>query len=1139
MAHGDSDLTPDPVDARLRAAAGCAGGDARRTPDCPGAADIAMFATGDGEAAAAFLSHAATCDYCGPLVDAAVSGMTDRDDDRALLETLHTASPEWRKQMSFRLAAAGKKAPAHRRWLLAAAGLSAAAIIIVAIGLRPEWLMQWRGNVSNTPRLEKLVAAVGNERTVEARLSGGFEHGILSSPAARSGDVETRNLSLVAAAGELQRAAQSDPAPANVHAWGVAQLLLGRFDGAVLDLEDASAADPGNPALLGDLAAAYFARYRALDRADDLPRALDTASRAREIDPKRPEVAFTYALTLQEMRLVDRAADAWRAYLEIDAVSGWADEAKQRLAELTKPSARLRFDELRGRLLAAVDPGDDILIALVAEFPDDLPELVLSDLGGRWANAVDSGVHESAAAMWARAIRLARAYSERTGDAALLHACERARNEPQVVEGLKALTRGAASFRDDDFSLSEPALREARRRLADGFPALAGWAALGLGHASYLRGSMAEAHAFLTEATSLARGSGQRVLEGRAARLQGLVHFSQGEWIEARAAYERSIRIYDHSSNDRGAALVRANLAVLHRFQGDRPAGWHERNVSLIAAPAHKPYRYHGFLMTAAVSASLDGFDHAALLFFDAALANASLGLAPQYRTEVLLQRARMYARLRNVEAAAADISGAEQAWAAITAALPRQLLRLSIATAKTQVWSQLRPAEAVTAALDALELARQRNDSLRSAEIHLYLARAYQQSGDRQGASTALEAGIIDFERARSRMPVDDPVRLSAIEPVWELFDESIALNYDAALYDRAFTAFERSRARTLLEATRQEVRSIANVQAGLAPSSALVLLHQRPRELIVWLITRDTSSPTRIDQTREQAERLVMRCRRSLGRADDVEASRAITEGWLLPALNASKSGTLIIVPDAPYRGLAWAALKTAAGEPIISERAIVIGTSASSVTADAAALRPPNAALIVAATELAGKPPLPGARAEGLAVAGLYGSRALTGDEATPDALLTQASQQDVIHIAAHAVESATYPLLSRLLLSPGRGGDGGLSAAQIVRGPRLKSGTVVVLAACASIGQRGHRGEGTIGIAWSYLWLGARSVVGTLWEIDDRQAAGLFVDFHRELKAGVSPAVALQRAQLKARGRGVPIQEWAAVQVIGRT
>lgn len=1140
MAHGESDLTPDRLHARIRAAAEGAGG-GRRTPDCPDPADIATLVASDGEAAAAFLSHASTCDYCGPLVDAAMGGMADRDDDRALLEGLHTATPEWRKQMSFRLAAAGKKAPAtSRRWVWAAAGVAAAAAaLVLAVRAQPEWLQQWRNDAAVDPRLEKLVAAIGDERTVEARLSGGFKYGVLSSPASRGGDIADRNLGLVAAAGELQRMAQADPQPANLHAWGVAQLLLGRFDGAVIDLEEASAAQPDNAALLGDLAAAYLARYTALERADDLPKALNVVSRAREIDAKRPEILYTYALALQEMHLADRAADAWRAYLDADGNSGWADEARRQLTELTKPSARLRFDDLRGRLLGAANLDDEVPPALVAEFVDDVPELLLADLLGRWSDAVDTGARETVDAMWSRAIRLASAYSERTGETALVDALERARTQPQRVAALQSLARGAASFREDDYSTSEPDLREARRRLSGEFAELAAWATLGLGHASYLRGSIADARALLAEAVAQARQSGQAILEARATRLQGLVHFSQAEWSEARAAYERSIEIYGRLHNDRGAALVRINLAVLHRFMGDRQASWHERNRGLASAPAHKPYRYHAFLVTAAVSASLEGLERVALLIFDEAVTNASLGLAPQFRTEVLLQRAKMSVRAGDAAAAAADIAAAEAAWAAVAAQSPRQVLRLAIETAKAQVSAHLRPNDTIAAAYEALKLARQRDDSLRSAEIHLYLARAYRASGDEPGANVALETGIADFEQARSRMPVDDPVRLSAIEPVWDLFDETIALHSDAGALERAFTAFERSRARTLLEARDQDVRSVAEVQAALAPLSALVLLHQRPQELIVWLITQDTSSQARIDLTREQAERLVTHCQRSMGRGDDLNAAQAITEGWLRPALDASRHGTLIIVPDAPFTTLAWAALKTADSAPLIAERAITIAPSASLLAKTAGPRWLPASALVVAATERNGKPPLPGARAEALAVAKLYGRDQLSGAAATPDAVLAQAPQYDVVHIAAHAVESPAYPLLSRLLLSPGSNGDDSLSAARIVSGRRLKPGTVVVLAACASIGQHGHRGEGTTGIAWAYLWLGARSVVGTLWEIDDRQVAGLFVDFHRELKGGAMPGVALQRAQLKARARGVPAKEWAAVQVIGST
>src|SRR6185503_6601423 len=113
--------------------------------------------------------------------------------------------------------------------------------------------------------------AVGETRPSEARFTGGFKYGPLRSVTRDSGDLSKQDLPLLAAAGELQKDAESDPAPENLHAWGIAQAQLGQYEAAVDTLRRAIEKDAvGTPQWRADLAAALIARGLAMDRADDL-----------------------------------------------------------------------------------------------------------------------------------------------------------------------------------------------------------------------------------------------------------------------------------------------------------------------------------------------------------------------------------------------------------------------------------------------------------------------------------------------------------------------------------------------------------------------------------------------------------------------------------------------------------------------------------------------------------------------------------------------------------------------------------------------------------------------------------------------------------------------------------------------------
>jgi CHAT domain-containing protein len=60
----------------------------------------------------------------------------------------------------------------------------------------------------------------------------------------------------------------------------------------------------------------------------------------------------------------------------------------------------------------------------------------------------------------------------------------------------------------------------------------------------------------------------------------------------------------------------------------------------------------------------------------------------------------------------------------------------------------------------------------------------------------------------------------------------------------------------------------------------------------------------------------------------------------------------------------------------------------------------------------------------------------------------------------------------------------------------------------------------RGEGVFGLQRAFHLAGARNVVVTLWQVDDRATAALMAVFYRELwDKGQPPIEALRRAQLE--------------------
>jgi CHAT domain-containing protein len=148
------------------------------------------------------------------------------------------------------------------------------------------------------------------------------------------------------------------------------------------------------------------------------------------------------------------------------------------------------------------------------------------------------------------------------------------------------------------------------------------------------------------------------------------------------------------------------------------------------------------------------------------------------------------------------------------------------------------------------------------------------------------------------------------------------------------------------------------------------------------------------------------------------------------------------------------------------------------------------------------------LPHTEEEVGAICDLYGkekSLGLLREAATKEAL----GQHDVLgarylHIATHGAANENRPLFSGLLLSAGVNGESGFFSGFDILKLRV-SAEMVVLSACDTGLGKLVQGEGLIGLTRSFLQAGAKSVVVSLWEVDDYATAELMKRFYTALEA----------------------------------
>lgn len=139
-------------------------------------------------------------------------------------------------------------------------------------------------------------------------------------------------------------------------------------------------------------------------------------------------------------------------------------------------------------------------------------------------------------------------------------------------------------------------------------------------------------------------------------------------------------------------------------------------------------------------------------------------------------------------------------------------------------------------------------------------------------------------------------------------------------------------------------------------------------------------------------------------------------------------------------------------------------------------------------------------------------------------------------DVLHFAVRVRFDPDAPLRSSLLLTPGAGQDGALTALEIFR--LRYAGRAVVLSGCDTRPEKDPEGRSFSAMRLAFLHAGSPSVVSTLWFVDDPAAARLLDLFYREVERKKSLSDALRAAQLQMLREGVPPHVWAAFGLTGR-
>ena len=256
--------------------------------------------------------------------------------------------------------------------------------------------------------------------------------------------------------------------------------------------------------------------------------------------------------------------------------------------------------------------------------------------------------------------------------------------------------------------------------------------------------------------------------------------------------------------------------------------------------------------------------------------------------------------------------------------------------------------------------------------------------------------------------------------------------------------------------------------------------------------------------------------------------------------------QSQDIIIVPDGDMWMVPFSALKDADGK-FLSEpyriRVIPSLTALKLILASPDDYHKTSGALIVGDPDVhpaTGLVPLPGARKEAKEIADLLGVTATVGRQATKVEVLKRIQEVSLIHIAAHGDAERGEIALSSNCSAPRipRKQDFILTMEDVVKvGVRAK---LVVLSCCHSGRGEIMKSEGVVGIARAFLASGARSVLVSLWVLDDKSTKEFMIRFYKHLvcdKLTASQAVHQTMKWMRESADYSSVGDWAPFLLIG--
>ena len=366
------------------------------------------------------------------------------------------------------------------------------------------------------------------------------------------------------------------------------------------------------------------------------------------------------------------------------------------------------------------------------------------------------------------------------------------------------------------------------------------------------------------------------------------------------------------------------------------------------------------------------------------------------------------------------------------------------------------------------------------------------------------------------------------------------------------------------VLKTKSRETVALEQIQRALPPSTVLLEYVIADPSSYCLTISRNGSRIVRLGSKTLMEALVVAYLKAVKAKLPAATEARSLYDALVLPIREVAQKESLIIVRDGQLHLVPFDGLREVSGRYVAETRTVIYSPSATAFyllteqrqrpsTRHKALLAiggiqysrsPMNRSGLTRGYDQKGFVDLPSSADEVLIAQATFPkneTKLLLGTSATEAAFKAAVSAEyRVIHLAVHGFADSTFPDRAALVLLSDQlaGEDGFLQASEIVQ-LRFDADLVVLSACDTAVGPLQGQ-EGIANLSRAFLLAGARTVISTLWQIDDSSSLFLMKRFYAHLSANGSAASALtaaKRDMLRTFGRKALPYQWAGFTIEG--